>query len=171
MTQELLKLREHITNGQYHEALLIVDELDDMSRKAIIRNIRSFLVRLMINLIKNQVEKRLTNSWAASIRSSILEIQDLNLQGNRKSYYIKQDDWQPYIEESYEDAIYSAASEVFSGRYHPLELMTMLEREQLYQITHDMLADTCICNRRSLSKKVNARLAILQGGEKWDNYQ
>jgi len=86
--------------------------------------------------------------------------------------------WQPYIEESYEDAIYSAASEVFSGasevfsgRYHPLELMTMLEREQLYQITHDMLADTCICNRRSLSKKVNARLAILQGGEKWDNYQ
>ncbi len=169
MTQELLKLREHITNGQYHEALLIVDELDDMSRKAIIRNIRSFLVRLMIHLIKNKVEKRLTNSWAASIRSSILEIQDLNLQGNRKSYYIKQDDWQPYIEESYEDAIYSAASEVFSGRYHPSKLMIIVEYEELHETIHQMLSDTYVRNRHSLSSKINERLAMLPGGEKWQN--
>ncbi|MEH2315021.1 MAG: hypothetical protein V7K35_27270 [Nostoc sp.] len=50
-----------------------------MSRKSYIRKIRSFLIRLIIHLIRNKVEQRLTNSWVASIKGSILEIQDLNL--------------------------------------------------------------------------------------------
>jgi hypothetical protein len=57
MREELANLRHHIQYGQQTEALAIVDELDDMSRKAIVRNIRSFLARLLTHLIKNQVEK------------------------------------------------------------------------------------------------------------------
>ncbi|YAG14992.1 hypothetical protein NSTC745_04345 [Nostoc sp. DSM 114161] len=78
----------------YQDALLIVDQLESMSRKSYIRNIRSLLIRLIIHLIKNQVEQRLTNSWVASIEGSILEIQDLNLEDNKTSYYVKSGEWE-----------------------------------------------------------------------------
>ena len=61
MTQELIDLRNSILEGRYADALEIVDELDWMSKKATLRSIKSFLVRMLIHLIKNQVEQRLTN--------------------------------------------------------------------------------------------------------------
>ena len=76
-----------------------------MSKQAIIRNIESFLVRMLIHLIKNQIEQRLTNSWAALIRGSIIEIKKLNLQDNKTSYYVKSDEWQPMLEDALEIAI------------------------------------------------------------------
>ncbi|NEP58844.1 MAG: DUF29 domain-containing protein, partial [Symploca sp. SIO2G7] len=78
MTQELLDLKLSILEGRYEDALELVDELEQMSKQAILRNIESFLIRLMVHLIKNQVEQRLTNSWVASISDSILRIQKLN---------------------------------------------------------------------------------------------
>ena len=63
MTQELIDLRASILEGRYTDALAIVDELEGMSKQAILRNIESFINRMLIHLIKNQVEQRLTNSW------------------------------------------------------------------------------------------------------------
>ncbi|HEY9711517.1 MAG TPA: DUF29 family protein [Oculatellaceae cyanobacterium] len=88
MTQELIELRASILEGRYADALAIVDELEGMSKQAILRNIESFINRMLIHLIKNQVEQRLTNSWSASIRDSVREIQKLNLKENKTSYYI-----------------------------------------------------------------------------------
>ncbi len=85
MTQELIELRASILEGRYEDALDIVDELEEMSKKSILRNIVSFLIRLMVHLIKNQLEQRLTNSWIASISNSVIEIQSLNLKDNGKS--------------------------------------------------------------------------------------
>ncbi|MFM6004838.1 MAG: hypothetical protein ACKPB7_16470, partial [Sphaerospermopsis kisseleviana] len=65
MTQELIDLRNNILQGRYAEALEIVDELAGMSKQAILRNIQSYLKILLIHLIKNQVEQRLTASWVA----------------------------------------------------------------------------------------------------------
>ncbi|WP_342635693.1 hypothetical protein [Gloeothece verrucosa] len=53
MIQELVDLKESILSGRYQDALAIVDELEGMGKQAIIRNIESFLVRLLIHLIKN----------------------------------------------------------------------------------------------------------------------
>ena len=75
MTQELIDLRNSIVEQRYSDALAIVDELEGMSKKAILRQIKSFLKVLLIHLIKNKIEKRLTNSWVASIRNSLIEIQ------------------------------------------------------------------------------------------------
>ena len=75
MTQELIDLRQSILEGRYADALAIVDELEGMSKKSILRQIKSFLTILLIHLIKNQVEQRLTNSWVSSIRHSIRQIQ------------------------------------------------------------------------------------------------
>ena len=83
MTQELINLRDSILQRRYADALAIVDDLEGMSKKAIIRQIRSFLKILLIHLIKNQIEQRFTNSWIASIRNSIREIQDVNLKENK----------------------------------------------------------------------------------------
>ncbi|WP_365671456.1 hypothetical protein [Okeania sp. SIO3I5] len=53
-----------------------------MSRQTKIYAIESFVIRMLIHLIKNQLEQRLTNSWAASIRGSLIEIKKINLQDN-----------------------------------------------------------------------------------------
>ena len=119
MTQELIDLRNSILEQRYADALGIVDELEGMGRQAILRNIQSFLVRLMIHLIKNQVEQRLTNSWTNSIRGSIREIKKINLQDNKNSYYVKIDEWELILEEEFEEAIRDASDEVMNGIYSP----------------------------------------------------
>jgi len=68
MTQELIDLRTSILSGRYEDALAIVDEMEEMSKKSILRNIKKYLIRMLIYLIKNKIEQRLTNSWAVSIR-------------------------------------------------------------------------------------------------------
>ena len=105
MTRELIDLRTSILEERYADALLIVDELEAMSKQAILRNIESFLLGLLIHLIKNQVEQRLTNSWAASITGSIRSIQKLNIKDNKTSYYIKPDEWEQMLLEELEAAI------------------------------------------------------------------
>ncbi len=55
MTQELIDLRNSILEERYEDALAIIDELKGMSKQAILRNIDSFLVRILIHLLKNQV--------------------------------------------------------------------------------------------------------------------
>lgn len=97
MTQELIDLRTSILSGRYEDALALLDELEGMSKQAILRNIESFLVRLLIHLIKNQVEQRLTNSWVASILDFLRQIKKLNLKYNRTSYYINSGEWQPFL--------------------------------------------------------------------------
>lgn len=53
MTQELIDLRTTILEGGYPDALAIVDQLEGMSKQAILRNIQSDLIILLIHLIKN----------------------------------------------------------------------------------------------------------------------
>lgn len=85
MTQELIELRNSILEGRYADALAIVDELEGMSKQAILRNIQSYLNIMLIHLIKNQIEQRLTGSWVNCIRNSIREIKTLNRKENKKS--------------------------------------------------------------------------------------
>jgi hypothetical protein len=87
MTQELIDLRNSTLEKLYTDALAIVDELEGMSRQAILRNVQAFVKVLLIHLIENQIEKRLTNSWASSIRNSTSETKKLSLKENKKSYF------------------------------------------------------------------------------------
>ena len=82
MTQELIYMRNSILEKRYQNALAIVEELEGMSKQAILLNIESFLVRMLIHLIKNQVDSRLTNSLVASISDSLLQNKKLNLKDN-----------------------------------------------------------------------------------------
>jgi hypothetical protein len=168
MTQELWDLRGSILEGRYEDALTIVDELDWMSRKGVLRNIRSFLIRLILHLIKNQVERRLTNSWAASIKGSILEIQDLNLQDNKNSHYIKQDEWDDLLDFAFDAAITPASAEVFGGLHTPKQLETLVDKSEIISTAKAFLDLTYSNSQKSLPAAIDAKLGNLPGGEDWE---
>ena len=166
MTQELINLRDSILQRRYADALAIVDDLEGMSKKAIIRQIRSFLKILLIHLIKNQIEQRFTNSWIASIRNSIREIQDVNLKENKKSYYINQDEWENFIEEEViEDAIADASLEVMNGKYNQIQLADIIDRTDLMQTTLKLLTLTYIYSPKELPAIITETLTHLPDGE------
>lgn len=167
MTQELIDLKASILEGRYADALLIVDELEGMSKQAILRNIESFLSRMLIHLIKNQIEQRLTNSWAASIRDSVREIQKLNLKDNKKSYYINADEWQEVIEDELYAAISTASVEVTNGVYTQSQLLEMVNRNQIILNAHALLALTYTHSKRELPLIIDNYLAHLPGGDNW----
>lgn len=167
MTQELIDLRASILEGRYADALAIVDELEGMSRQAILRNIQSFLRILLIHLIKNQVEQRLTNSWANSIRNSIREIKKLNLQDNKTSYYVKIDEWESILEDEFEEAVSLASQEVMEGNYSPFQLAELVNQEEIIATAKSLLSLTYDYSAKELSSVINDRLTQLPGGEDW----
>ena len=95
--EEIAELRKLLVSGNTTEAIALIDELEEMGRKAIIRNIESYLLILLAHLIKYQAEQRMTNSWLASIVNAVVWIKKLN-QRDRNYYYIKATDWDNYLE-------------------------------------------------------------------------
>jgi hypothetical protein len=170
MTQELVDLRNSIIEGRYTDALMIVDELEGMSKQANLRQIKSFLRVLLIHLIKNQIEQRLTNSWVASIRNAIREIKAINLKDNKTSYYINQDEWQTLLEEEIiEDAIADASEEVLNGIYSQFQLPELLDTTGLIETAIRFLELTYSYSAKELPAVIAQALIQLPGGENWIN--
>jgi hypothetical protein len=166
-TQELIDLRTCIMEGRTLDALAIVDELDGMSKKDIIRKIKSYLTVMLVHLIKNQVEGRLTNSWAASIRNATIEIQELNLKPNQTSYYIKEDEWEEMLENAIELAIREASVEVEGGAYNQFQLMEMVDRTAIMVTANSFLGLTYGHSAKDLPTIIDDNLTLLTGGEDW----
>ncbi len=167
MLLELAELKRSITENRLTDAFALIEELDSMSRKSVIRTIRAYLIRLLVHLIKNQVEQKLTNSWAASIRDSVLEIQDLNLQDNKKSYYIKFEDWDDYFELAFEAALYEAAVEIFGGKFTAKEIAMQVDKVKIQEITFKLLQATYNLPTKMLSTQIEIYFSQLPGGEAW----
>lgn len=167
MTQELIDLKTSILEGRYADALAIVDELEGLSKQAILRNIESFLVKILVHLIQNQIEQRLTNSWVASISDSLRQIQKLNLKENKTSYYIKQDEWKPFLEEAIEAAIRPASVEVMDGVYNSFQLSELLDRTEIIMTAQRLLDLTYEHSAKTLPAIIDENLVQLPGGEDW----
>ncbi|MEB3150487.1 MAG: DUF29 family protein [Sphaerospermopsis sp.] len=167
MTQELIDLRNSILTGRYEDALAIVDELEGMSKQAIFRNIQSFLRVVLIHLIKNQIEQRLTNSWAASIENAILEIKKLNIKENKKSYYINNDEWGEILTDALESAIRPATLEVMNGKFNRKQLSQLLNKEQLILTATELLTFIYNYQIRELPDIIDEYLGKLPSGENW----
>ncbi|WP_413175463.1 DUF29 family protein [Anabaena azotica] len=167
MTQELIDLRNSILAGRYEDALAIVDELEGMSKKAILRQIKSFFKVLLIHLIKNQIERRLTNSWVASIRNALVEIQDINLKENKKSYYINQNEWDTWLHDEIEAAISDASIEVANGTYTPFQLAEIVNKQQIINEAQKFLQLTYNYPSSELTVIINNAVIHLPGGEDW----
>ena len=136
--EELAELRQLLVSGNTIKAIALIDELEEMGRKAIIRNIESYLIILLAHLIKYQAEQRMTNSWLASIINAIVRIKKLN-QRDKNSYYIKVSDWNDYLEEAVELAVLEAAKEAFGGIYSVEQLSQKFDRDRVLTTTGQML--------------------------------
>ncbi len=129
--EELLTLKDLLVQGDVQGALMIVEELTEMSRNDIIKTIRSYAVILLLHLIKQQAENRTTRSWDVSIRNSVREIQRENKRRQAGGYYLTPEELWETLEEAYLNAIDEASLEVEEGRYEPEELEKLVNREKI----------------------------------------
>lgn len=129
--EELFTLKDLLLKGDISGALVVVEELEEMSRDDKISNIVSYALILLMHLIKQQVEQRTTRSWDLSIRNSAWEIQKKNKRRKAGGYYLNSDELRSSLEEAYPRAIERASLEVEEGRYEAATLEPMLNREEL----------------------------------------
>ena len=129
--EELLMLKDLLLKGDVPAALAVVEELEEMSRKDIIKTIRSYAVILLLHLIKQQAENRLTRSWEVSIRNCVREIQRENKRRKAGGNYLNSEELLETLEEAYLNAIDEASLEVEEGRYLPEELEQIVNREDI----------------------------------------
>lgn len=129
--EELFDLKKKLLQGDIKGSLAIVEELEEMGRKDIIKTIRSYAVILLLHLIKQQAENRTTRSWEVSIRNSVREIQRENKRRKAGGYYLTEDELLETLEEAYLNAIDEASLEVEEGHYESDELEQMVNREEI----------------------------------------
>ena len=128
--EEILELRQLLLQGDLQGALVVAEELVEMSKKDIINNIYSFAVILLLHLIKQRTEKRTTRSWDLSIRNSVRDIQRLNKRLKAKGFYLNSRELEETLQEAYETAIDRAALEAFEGIYEVRQLQTMVNSQE-----------------------------------------
>ncbi|OWY69415.1 hypothetical protein B7486_20360 [cyanobacterium TDX16] len=131
--EELLELKDLLLKGDVPAALAIVEELEEMSRKDIIKTIRSYAVILLFHLIKQQAEKRTTRSWEVSIRNSVREIQRENKRRKAGGYYLTPEELLETLAEAYLNALDEASLEVAEGLYEPEALAEIVDREVILE--------------------------------------
>ena len=129
--EELFELKNLLLKGDTKAALGIVEELEEMGKKDIIKTIRSYAVIVLLHLIKQQAEKRTTRSWDVSIRNSVREIQRENKRRKSGGYYLTPEELAETIEEAYLNALDQASLEVEEGRYEPEELNQRVNQEKI----------------------------------------
>ena len=129
--EEILTLKSLLLQGDLSGALDIVEELEEMSRDDKINNIRSYAKILLLHLIKQQAENRITRSWDISIRNSVREIQLKNKRRKTGGYYLTADELRLALAEAYPAALDRASLEVEEGRYEPEELEIKIDRQEL----------------------------------------
>ena len=131
--EELLELKRFLLSGNISDALLLVEEMTEMSKDDKINKIYSFAKILLMHLIKQRAENRTTRSWDLSIKNSVREIQRTNQRRKAKGNYCEPSELRETIEEAYDIALDAAAGEAFEGKYESAELGVMVDRDRIIQ--------------------------------------
>ncbi|XWK87946.1 MAG: DUF29 family protein [Phormidium sp.] len=129
--EEILELKQLLLQGDIKGALIIAEEIAEMSKKDIINNIYSFAVVLLLHLIKQKVENRTTRSWDTSIRNSVRDIRRLNKRLKSNGFYLNLEELQETLVEAYSSALDQSALEVCEGIYEVRELKTMVKEDDI----------------------------------------
>ncbi|PZV24854.1 MAG: hypothetical protein DCF12_16825 [Snowella sp.] len=126
--EELLELKTLLLGGNISEALLLVEEMTEMSKDDKLNKIFSFGIILLLHLIKQQAEKRTTRSWDVSIRNSVRQIQRSNKRRKANGNYLTPEELQETLLDAYKFALDKAALEAFEGRYEAEAIAAMVDR-------------------------------------------
>jgi hypothetical protein len=128
---EYQDLHDKIVAGDCAGALMLLDEMNEMSREDKVRRIKSFMRVLLVHLIKQTVEGRTTRSWDVTIRNAVREITDINKRRKAGGWYLTDEELVEALEEVWASALDFASLEVHDGRYPVEELDTMVPRENV----------------------------------------
>ena len=131
MSDELNELRRAIETGDYTQALLLIDEMDEMSRDDKINKITSYMRVLLFHLITQAAEKRSTRSWEDSIEESLDSITATNKRRSSGGYYLDDDALVLALSEAWPRALRRASREAFEGVYTAEHLATQVDRDEL----------------------------------------
>ena len=124
---ELLELKQYIEAERYDDALLLISEMEEMAKEDKLNKIGSFIVILLIHLIKQAAEKHTTRSWDTSIRASLYEIGKTSKRRKSGGYYAGPSEFNDMIDESYPIALRRASDEAFEGSFSEDELEAMFD--------------------------------------------
>jgi hypothetical protein len=131
--EELLELKGFLLGGNIHEALLLVEEMTEMSKDDKLNKISSFAKLLLLHLIKRQAEGHTTRSWDASIENAVYEIQKTNRRRKSGGNYLSIEELREAISDAYRVALSSAAAAAFGGCYTVSQLADMVDRNTIIQ--------------------------------------
>ncbi len=137
--EELLELKTLLIQGNVSDALVLVEEMTEMSKDDKINKIGSYAKILLLHLIKRQAEKRTTRSWDLSIENSVDEIQKTNRRRKAGGTYLSPEELKETLTDSYRIALARAATEAFEGRYSREELGKMVECDRLIADALDLI--------------------------------
>ena len=129
--EEMLELKGFLLSGNISDALLLVEEMTEMSKDDKLNKISSFAKILLLHLIKRQAEGRTTRSWDASIENAVYEIQKTNRRRKAGGSYLTKEELREAISDAYRVAISGAAAEAFGGCYTVIQLAAMVDREAI----------------------------------------
>ena len=126
--EELEQLRIFIEGGNMHAALELLDELDDMNRDALIRNIKSHMVRLLQHLIKQDVEGKSTRRWDTTIANALDDIYDLNHRRKSGNQIVPNDELADVLAEAWRRALREASTDM---QQETRDLAELVNRDEL----------------------------------------
>ncbi|MFM6588797.1 MAG: DUF29 family protein [Microcystis panniformis] len=129
--EELLELKNLLLAGNIPDALLLVEEMTEMSKDDKLNKIFSFSIIVLLHLIKQQAEKRSTRSWETSISNSVRQIQRINQRRKIGGNYLTSEELKETLDDAYSSALRQASLEAFEGIYKPEEIEAMIDKNKI----------------------------------------
>jgi len=140
--EELIELRSLVQRGELESALMLIDELEEMSKDDKINKIYSYVVILLLHLIKQSAEKRSTSSWEVSIRNSVISIQRTNKRRKAGGNYLSDREITEILEDAYDRALDNARLEAFGGAYNAIALGKMVNQTEILAQASQLLQNS-----------------------------
>ena len=129
--EELLELKNLLLAGNVPDALILVEEMTEMSKDDKLKKIFSFSIIVLLHLIKQQAEKRSTRSWETSISNSVRQIQRINKRRKTGGNYLTIEELKETLDDAYSSALRQGALEAFEGIYKPEEIEAMIDKNKI----------------------------------------
>ena len=136
-----MELKELLHRGKVAEALVLVEELEEMSKSDKLNKIFSYGIILLLHLIKKVAENRTTKSWETSIFNAVKQIQRTNKRHKAKGTYLTEEELVETLEDAYESGLKSAALEAFEGIYDVEEIAKMVNRDDIIIMAIGLILD------------------------------
>lgn len=137
--EEIMQLKEYLLEARYDEALLLIDELEEMAKDDKITRISSYAVVLLMHLIKQEVEQRTTRSWDLSIAEALDRIHDSNARRKAHGVYLKTPELRETLETKFGHALRRAAAEIHDGKFTAKELAHVVNKTLITDKALDLI--------------------------------